>query len=158
MGPTVVEIAARLALALVAGGALGLERQWHGKPAGLRTHMMVSLGAAAFVLITLELYDAAIEAGGEHMRLDPLRLMQGLVGGIGFLGAGSILRQGDSVEGLTTAASVWIAGALGAACGGGHYVIAGLTTAFGLIVLLALGALEHRIDDEEGPPNDEGSP
>lgn len=155
MTPTIAEIALRLGLALLGGGVLGFERQWHRKPAGLRTHMMVSLGAAAFVLITLQLYDDTVAANGTHLRLDPLRLMQGLVGGIGFLGAGAILRRGDSVEGLTTAASVWISGALGAACGAGHYVIVGFTTLAALIVLLVLGVLEHRFHGDADEQDDE---
>ncbi len=151
--PSTQDIVVRLALSLAAGGIIGLERQWQQKPAGLRTHMMVGLGAAAFTLIALELHAAIVEAGSDVSRVDPLRFLQGLVGGIGFLGAGTIIRDRDSVHGLTTAASIWVAGALGAACGGGHYVIAGVTAGLALLILLVLGAVEHRMDDTSSDPD-----
>ena len=147
--PTLQEIALRLSLAVVAGGVLGFERQWHRKPAGLRTHMMVSLGAATFVLVAFRIFVDASGAHDETTRLDPLRVIEGLVGGIGFLGAGTILRNEDTIEGLTTATSVWISGALGAACGAGHYHIAGVAVGLGLVVLMVLGAMEHHWHHED---------
>ena len=149
--PSAQDVVVRLALSMVAGGVLGLERQWQQKPAGLRTHMMVSLGAAAFTLIALQLHAAVVEAGSDITRIDPLRYLQGLVGGIGFLGAGTIIRDRDSVHGLTTAASIWVAGALGAACGAGHVLIAGVTAGLALLILLVLGVIEHRMDDSSDP-------
>lgn len=149
--PSTQEVLVRMVLAALVGGVLGFERQWHRKPAGLRTHMMVSLGAATFTLIALDLYTAAGTSDVAHARLDPLRLVQGLVGGLGFLGAGTIVHTRGSVEGLTTAASIWLTGAIGAACGGGHYVIAGTAMAIAMLVLVGVGFVQHRLshDDEQ---------
>jgi putative Mg2+ transporter-C (MgtC) family protein len=148
--PSTLETVVRMGLAVLAGGILGLERQWHRKPAGLRTHMMVSLGAAAFTLIALQVQIDAATAGVDAIRLDPLRYIAGLVGGIGFLGAGTIIQSRHAVHGLTTAASIWTAGALGAACGAGYYLIAGITAASAIVVLLIFGFLEFRLGlDEE---------
>lgn len=151
--PSALEIIARTALSVLAGGILGLERQWHRKPAGLRTHMMVSLGAAVFTLIALRVQADAMAGDFEYTRLDPLRYIAGLVGGMGFLGAGTIIRSRGSVQGLTTAASIWTAGALGAACGAGYYLIAGVAAGFSIVVLLIFGVLEYRLGldhDDEG--------
>lgn len=140
-----VEIVIRLALAIGLGGVLGLEREWRGKPAGLRTHMMVSLGAATFSLVSLDVYAKLLAASGsEATRLDPLRIIEGIIGGIGFLGAGSIIRSHGSVEGLTTAGSLWFIGAIGVAVGGGHYLIAGVAVGMGLVILQGVGYLERR--------------
>ncbi len=153
------EIALRLALATVFGGALGLEREWRGKAAGLRTHMMVCLGAATFTLIGFELYDATARMDDPSARLDPLRILEGVAGGLGFLGAGAILQRGANVHGLTTAGSLWLTGALGVAVGGGQYVIAGAAVALGLTTLYLVGRLEgplHRArergGEERAPP------
>lgn len=149
------EIVLRLALATVFGGALGLEREWRGKAAGLRTHMMVCLGAATFTLIGFELYEAAARMDEPSARLDPLRILEGVAGGLGFLGAGAILQRGASVHGLTTAGSLWLTGALGVAVGGGQYVIAGSAVALGLTTLYLVGRLERplRRARERAPPS-----
>lgn len=151
--PTQAELVVRVALAIVAGGIIGLERQWHRKPAGLRTHMMVSLGAAVFTLIALRVEIDAASSGIDAVRLDPLRYVAGLVGGLGFLGAGTIIQSRGSVHGLTTAASVWTAGALGAACGGGYYLIAGVAVGASILVLLIFGVLEYRFGLDRDPPD-----
>jgi putative Mg2+ transporter-C (MgtC) family protein len=135
----------RLGIAVVFGGLLGLEREWWGKPAGLRTHMVVALGAATFTLVAGDLYRTIIEQAPEAASLDPLRIIQGIIGGIGFLGAGSIIQSRGSVEGLTTAGSLWLVGAVGVAAGGGHFAIAGAAVVLGLIVLHAVGLLEHLV-------------
>jgi putative Mg2+ transporter-C (MgtC) family protein len=108
----------RLALAVLAGGLVGLNRELHGKPAGLRTHALVSLGAALMVIVVLP------PGGDETHRVDALsRVIQGVLTGIGFLGAGVILRDPGTlrVTGLTTAATVWLTALLGVACGAGFY-------------------------------------
>lgn len=143
--PTIQEILLRLVLAIVLGGVLGLERELQSKPAGLRTHMMVALGSTTFTLVTIELYSSIVAAGHSVARLDPLRLIEGIIGGIGFLCAGSIIQSRGSVEGLTTAGSLWFIGAVGVAVGGGHMVIAGTSVALALVVLFGLGVVEKRV-------------
>lgn len=100
-------------LAAVGLGALvGYERESVNQPAGLRTHMMVGLGACGFTIIALALY-RELAAGETEARMDPIRIIEGVVGGIGFLGAGSILRAGGEIRGITTAAGIWVMGAEG---------------------------------------------
>ncbi|MEQ8786935.1 MAG: MgtC/SapB family protein [Pirellulaceae bacterium] len=139
-----LEMVARLALAAVAGSALGWEREWHEKPAGLRTHMLVSLGAAAFMVAALE-YTHADAGNDGALRLDPLRVVSGIVGGVGFLGAGSIIRSRGSVEGITTAASIWLAAAIGTISGLGFYALALTAGAMGFVILFFLGVGERKV-------------
>lgn len=139
------QVGVPLLVALALGALIGWEREWRRKPAGLRTHMLVSLGAAAFTLVTFEIYESVLRAGGETSRVDPLRIAQGVIGGIGFLGAGSIIRDQGSVHGLTTAGSVWLAGAVGLACGARDYAIAGTATGLALAVLVGFGLLERYV-------------
>lgn len=136
-----VRVSVRLVLAAFLGGLLGYEREYKGKPAGLRTHMLVSLGAALFVLVPLE-------AG---MPIEDLsRVMQGIITGIGFLGAGTILK-GNSVQdvkGLTTAAGIWLTAAIGVATGLGHEATAVLTTVFALVIFLLMPRLEQHAEHQ----------
>ena len=130
-GASILSIVVRLLVAVVLGGVLGWERESVGAPAGLRTHMLVSLGSALFVLIPLQ-------AG---MKMEDLsRVLQGVTAGIGFLGAGAILKQRDrnDVRGLTTAASIWLTAALGVAAGMGREATALLSTLFALVILAIL--------------------
>jgi putative Mg2+ transporter-C (MgtC) family protein len=130
-GAGIVRIVVRLLVAVLLGGVLGWERESVGAPAGLRTHMLVSLGSALFVLIPLQ-------AG---MRIEDLsRVLQGITAGIGFLGAGAILKQTarNDVRGLTTAASIWLTAALGVAAGMGREATALLSTLFALVILAIL--------------------
>ena len=130
-GAGIVRIVVRLLVAVALGGVLGWERESVGAPAGLRTHMLVSLGSALFVLIPLQ-------AG---MRFEDLsRVLQGITAGIGFLGAGAILKQTarNDVRGLTTAASIWLTAALGVAAGMGREATALLSTLFALVILAIL--------------------
>ncbi|HZU82192.1 MAG TPA: MgtC/SapB family protein [Polyangiaceae bacterium] len=131
--------AARLLVAALLGGAIGAERQFHRHAAGLRTHILVTLGAAAFVVTGLDL------AGTDHG--DPLRVVQGVVIGVGFLGTGTILKPGprEPVRGLTTAAGIWNAAAVGVAVGAGYLGVALALTAITLAVLGLLRALERLI-------------
>lgn len=132
-----VRVSVRLLLAAFLGGILGYEREYKGKAAGLRTHMLVSLGAALFVLVPLE-------AG---MPIEDLsRVIQGIVTGIGFLGAGTILKGTslDDVKGLTTAAGIWLTAAIGVAAGLGHESTAVLTTLLALVIFLLMPRLEQR--------------
>jgi len=129
--------ASRLGLAAVLGGIVGLQRERVHSTAGLRTHMLVCLGAAFFVL-------AAVEAGASAT--DVSRVVQGIVAGVGFLGAGAILKIGESgqVHGLTTAASIWLTAAVGTGAGLGHIWLPILGALFGFVILGPVGRLEKR--------------
>jgi putative Mg2+ transporter-C (MgtC) family protein len=140
-GIPLTEILLRLIAALVVGGSIGWERERKNKPAGLRTHMLVALGSGTFCLLGFEVgaqISARYGAGG----VDPMRVLQGVVGGIGFLGAGSIIQSRGNVSGITTAASVWMAGALGSACGVGAFILAGLSVVLAFTVLTLVSKLE----------------
>jgi putative Mg2+ transporter-C (MgtC) family protein len=132
-----VRVSGRLVVSLVLGGMLGYERERAGKAAGLRTHILVALGATLFVL-------GPIEAGMSVADLS--RVIQGIVAGIGFLGAGAILKlvEKGRVEGLTTAANIWFTAAIGTAVGSGHLWLPILGTTLALVVLVVLGYLERR--------------
>lgn len=138
-----VDVLTRLAAAMVAGMFLGLEREWRQKPAGLRTHMLVSLAAAAFTILAFELFRASLEIAPDS-KGDPIRVIEGVIAGVAFLGAGTIIQSRGDVKGLTTGASIWLSGAIGLACGGGYYVLAAITVALALIVLALLGLFERK--------------
>ena len=129
------DVVIRLVVAAVLGGAIGLEREFHGRPAGLRTHIMVCLGAAVVMLSTGALSHLAPELA---LRLDPGRIAAGVVTGIGFIGAGAILRLKNTNRGLTTAACIWFVAALGVVVGVGAYLVAVVGTALALVVLHVL--------------------
>jgi len=134
------EMVLRLLLAALCGTLVGLDREANDKPAGVRTFALVSLGSAAFACLTLMLYQSDADRSS-----DPIRLINGLIGGIGFLGAGAIIQGQNNVRGLTTASGIWIVGAIGAACGLGHYWLALLTTALTLIILCLVGRVEKTL-------------
>lgn len=135
-------IALRLLVASAIGALVGWDRQRMDKPAGLRTHMLVALGSASFVLLGFEVAERLAEVSGREF--DPTRVLQGVIGGIGFLGAGSIIKGKGRVSGVTTAASVWVCGSLGAAVGMGAYVVALIAATITLVTLAALGKLEAK--------------
>ncbi len=116
------DILIRLAAAIFCGGLVGWERARQEKAAGLRTHMLVSLGSAAFTLIALELPKSYAEM--PKVEMDPTRIVQGIIGGIGFLGAGAIFRNRSTIHGLTTASGIWVIAAAGVACGFGFFILA----------------------------------
>lgn len=134
----------RLGAAVLFAAAIGWEREWRRKPAGLRTHILVSLGAAGFVLIALRTAPGGLANAAGAAQADLARVIQGIAGGIGFLGAGTIIRSRGNVEGLTTAASLWLAAALGIAAATGELALGGVVTAIALFVLVGLGALTAR--------------
>jgi putative Mg2+ transporter-C (MgtC) family protein len=140
---SVVDVALRMLLASVFGGAVGWDREVQNKAAGLRTHMMVALGAAVFTLAALEMMQLSLMEGGRSG--DPTRVIDGIVGGIGFLGAGQIIQSRGTVQGVTTAAGIWVVGAIGVACGGGYYALAGLTALFTLFILSGVNVIERRL-------------
>jgi putative Mg2+ transporter-C (MgtC) family protein len=136
-----LEFIARLGLAALLGGAIGFERERLSWAAGLRTHMLVSVGACLFMIVSA--YGFMDVLGHDHVSLDPSRVAAQVVSGIGFLGAGSILLRGEIVRGLTTAASLWTVAAIGLAVGGGLYVAAGAATAIVLFILAGIKPLER---------------
>lgn len=136
------EVLVRLLLASVLAGLIGLDRELRHKPVGLRTTMLVSLGAAAFSVVVMELVYTIREDAAE-LAMDPARVIEGIIGGIGFLGAGAIIQGRDRVLGATTGASIWVVGGIGMACGFGFYLHAAIVTAIALAVLTVLGAIER---------------
>ena len=140
------ETALRLVLSAVLGGLVGLERAWRKKPAGMRTHVMVCLGSALIMLISLYM--------AEHSRYgvtDPSRMAANVVVGLGFLGAGTIMHAKGSVQGLTTAASLWAVGGIGLAVGCGFYSAAILSLIIMLFTLHVLDRLESYLVQRAGP-------
>jgi putative Mg2+ transporter-C (MgtC) family protein len=137
-----IEILIRLVLALLLGGLIGLERERHERPAGFRTHILVSIGSALLMIISVRMVDYNYMA-------DPGRIAAQVVSGIGFLGAGTIIRDGFSVKGLTTAASLWTTAAIGLASGAGYYYIASLATVIVFITLFFFYLLESGIVKSE---------
>ena len=138
----------RLVLAVSLGGALGMERSYHGRPAGFRTHALVCLASASLMLISS--YESVWFRlpDGVRATIDPTRMAQGLMTGIGFLGAGVIMRIGPTVRGLTTAASIWITAGIGILVGIGFYVAAGLTTGIALAALSGFRWIERNVRSE----------
>lgn len=135
----VCDLAMRLLAAAVLGGVLGIERQIHGRWAGLRTHMTVAMGAATFTVL-------ALSVAAEDSRGDVTRVIQGIAAGIGFLGAGTILKLSDQLEvkGLTTASAIWLTAAVGTAAGLAEFPVAIAATLITLIILALLRPFEKR--------------
>ncbi|MBO9344961.1 MAG: MgtC/SapB family protein [Chloroflexi bacterium] len=132
-----LELCLRVTVSALLSSLVGLEREWQGHPAGLRTHMLVGLGAALFTVLSL----FAFEDG------DPGRVAAQVVAGVGFLGAGSIIqrRERNTPHGLTTAAGIWAVAAIGMACGAGAYVLGVFSTALILFVLAVLAGISQRV-------------
>ncbi len=132
-----LEMVLRVLVAAVLGGAVGYDRQRHDKPAGLRTHMLVAMGSALFVASGF----LTLAAGGDPdtTRLDLLRVSAAIATGIGFLGAGAIIRSGASVRGLTTAAGIWVTAGIGVAAGVGQYILAVGATLITVVIIAVLG-------------------
>jgi putative Mg2+ transporter-C (MgtC) family protein len=139
-----IDIVCHLGVAAVAGGLIGFERSYHGRPAGFRTHTLVCMASSLLMLVTI--YQKQWFVGDiETLRIDPTRMAQGVMTGIGFLGAGVIMKEGLSVRGLTTAASIWITAAIGVLAGVGFYSAVFIGTIFTLIVVLAFRWIEIAI-------------
>lgn len=124
--------------ATVLGALIGLEREVSKKPIGLRTNMLICLGASIFTIISIEL---GLSLGGS-----PERMAANVVQGVGFLGAGAIMRDRGTIQGATTAATIWLVASLGVACGAGFFLVAIVGTVLTLFVLFALHPLERRLD------------
>jgi putative Mg2+ transporter-C (MgtC) family protein len=135
----------RLSVAAVLGGAIGMERELRERQAGLRTHLVVCVGSALFTLVSAYGFHEFLTNGGSLVRTDPTRIAAQIVSGIGFLGAGAIIRQGLSVRGLTTAATLWLVAAIGMASGAGYYSAALIATAGALLTLGPLRIFAYRV-------------
>jgi putative Mg2+ transporter-C (MgtC) family protein len=134
------DVIARTVAALLAGGAIGLERSFHGRAAGLRTYALVCFGSALLVAATQYEFNAPTHGAGEVTRV-----VQGIVTGIGFLGAGVIVKEGFTVRGLTTSASIWVASAIGVVIGAGSYLTGAEAAVVTLIALAILRQIEDRL-------------
>src|SRR5688572_33401569 len=137
----------RLLAALGSGALIGYERAFHGRPAGLRTHVLVCLASSLLMLVTV--YEMHwVKTGPGEIRLDPTRMAQGIMTGIGFLGAGVVVKEGLTVRGLTTAASIWITASIGILTGIGFYFPAGIATVLTLGTLSVFRWIEQRMPAE----------
>ena len=139
----------RLLLAAFLGAILGWDREAHSKPAGMRTFMMVALGATGISLIANAMFEMLRHDTELYRGVDPTRLLEGIIGGIGFIGAGTIIRGQGHVEGITTAAGIWLTAAVGIAVGLGNYTLAITLTALALLVLMGAGYLTARPREDE---------
>ncbi len=154
-----LEIILRLVLAVVLGGMIGYNRSRHNKPAGLRTMALISLGSAAFTLIGIEsvIQFSMLQTGAESLtsgvskmiNLDSSRIIAGIVGGVGFLGAGAIIQSRGKVQGMTSAASIWVTSTIGVSVGLGLYVLATTITFIAFIVLVLYYFFGHDNDDDD---------
>ena len=141
-------MAGRLLAAVLAGGLIGLERSYRGRPAGFRTHTLVCMASTVLMLITVYEWQWIENRSPDSIHMDPTRMAQGIMTGIGFLGAGVIFKEGITVRGLTTAASIWITAALGILIGIGFYFPATITTGLVLFVLSIFRWIESRMHAE----------
>jgi len=135
-----LDLSARIIVAAILGALIGLEREIHGHPAGIRTHMLVALGSAIFTVLSIHGFGQEVDSS----RIDPTRIAAQIVSGIGFLGAGAILKDGIVIRGLTTAASLWATSAVGLGAGAGEYVVAFVGSAVILVSLWPINALVER--------------
>jgi putative Mg2+ transporter-C (MgtC) family protein len=156
------EICLRLTLATFFGSIIGIDRELRDHPAGLRTHMLTSAAAALFTILTLELYHEVRSHGGDPATADPLRIVEAVTSGVAFLAAGAIIHGQGTVRGLTTGAGMWLAGAIGVACGSGRYSIALIGAVLALVILSLVHILEIRLrgnlKQQPEPGQDASSP
>lgn len=139
------DVALKLLMATFLGGVIGFEREKKGKAAGLRTHAMVCLGSALVMVISTEIFDLYKDVAD----VDPSRIAAQVVTGIGFLGAGAIIRSTERVKGLTTAAGIWTASGIGLACGIGQYRPAIITTALAMLILVVFLRVDRMLGNDE---------
>ena len=139
-------------IAAMLGGAIGLEREYRSKEAGCRTHFLVGLGSALFMVLSMHGFDGFEAQPGVIIQRDPARMAAQVVSGIGFIGAGTIIfhKSENVVRGLTTAAGLWVTAAIGLACGGGMYVLAAAATTLVLVGLEAFNFILHKFDKHRG--------
>jgi putative Mg2+ transporter-C (MgtC) family protein len=138
----------RIAVALLIGGMIGLERSFHGRPAGFRTHSLVCIASALLMLVTVYQSEWMTAVPQDAIRTDPTRMAQGIMTGIGFLGAGVIFKEGLTIRGLTTAASIWVTAAIGILVGIGFYLPAIVGTVATILILSFFRVIEQRLPSE----------
>ncbi len=143
-------IAVRLFLAVLLGGILGFERELADRPAGLRTHMLVCLASATFAIVAVEIVSMPV-FDDQHVRTDPVRLVEAITAGVAFLAAGFIIFKRGHVRGLTTGAGMWLAAATGLSAGLGLWLVAALSCLMGAIVLAAIRRLEMGLNLKQPP-------
>ena len=143
--PDVLNLAGRILIAAALGAILGLEREWRGKEAGLRTNTLIAIGSALFATMS-------VTFGG-----DPARIAAQVVTGVGFLGAGAIMRTGSNVQGLTTAAMIWANAAIGLACGAGQVRLAAAATVIVLVAMIGLTPLDRQFEDRKPGRKDDAN-
>jgi putative Mg2+ transporter-C (MgtC) family protein len=141
----------RLAIACALGAAIGFEREIRDREAGIRTHLLVSLGSALFTIVSAYGFHEFLVSGDNVVRTDPTRIAAQIVTGIGFLGAGAIIREGLSIRGLTTAATLWVVAAIGMACGAGYYWPAAAATVLTILALWPLRILAYQLIEHIKP-------
>lgn len=150
--PTMIFLG-RLLIAAVLGAVIGIERESKARPAGLRTHILTSVAAATFAMITTELVHSPL-LQDDSVQVDPIRVIEAVTAGVAFLAAGAIIQGRGRVEGLTTGAGMWLAGAIGVACGMGYLLIAALAAVIGLATMVGLHRFSHPARESEQPGND----
>ena len=143
----------RLTLAAFLGGLIGVERELREREAGLRTHLLVSLGSALFTIVGAYGFHAFLDSGQSVVRADPTRIAAQIVTGIGFLGGGAIMRNRDTVHGMTTAATIWVNAAIGVAAGSAQYALATFAAALTLVVLVVIPPIETYFERRAGWPD-----
>src|SRR5947199_468592 len=148
MGHDNLIIIGRVAGALAIGAMIGFERTFHGRPAGFRTHALVCIASAVLMIVTVYQNQWMTEVAHEAIRTDPTRMAQGIMTGIGFLGAGVIFKEGLTVRGLTTAASIWVTAAIGILVGIGFYLPAIAGSVATILILSVFRAVEQRLPSE----------
>jgi putative Mg2+ transporter-C (MgtC) family protein len=151
-----IEIALRLVLATLLGAAIGVEREMRDRPAGLKTHMLTALAAAVFTVITFEIFQF-VRGLDPKSSADPIRVIEAVTAGVAFLAAGTIIQSRGRVQGLTTGAGMWMAGAIGVACGGGYYALALMAAALSVAIFVVINRLEERVlSRRDGPDGERG--
>ena len=140
-GIETLEFVLRLSVAALLAGIIGVDREIRNKTMGLRTLMLVSVGAALFTMLGIELTGAA----KQYVEIDPARVLQGVVAGIGLIAMGGVMHKDDRVRGATTGASVWVVGSIGAGCGLGLYLQAAVATIVAAFIVIIMGALERAV-------------
>lgn len=143
-----LDLTIRIVGSLLLGGLIGLERELHNHAAGLRTHILVCMGSTAIMLLSIYGFEQFVNE--YNVRMDPARLAAQVVSGVGFLGAGAIIRNGFNITGLTTAASIWVVAAIGLCVGAGFFYAAGLVTLLVFVSLFLLNKMEKRMHDKRG--------
>jgi putative Mg2+ transporter-C (MgtC) family protein len=146
----IVVAVSRLLAASLLGALLGIDREMLSRPAGVRTFMLVSLAAATFTVVTFEVLARALAEGAGNV--DPIRIIEAVTAGVAFLAAGAIIQARGKVHGVTTGAGLWLAGAIGTACGVGAYPIAILAAVLGFVVLTLLRPLDRVLPKTAPPP------